>query len=80
MLTSEGYKRKAENCRRLALSSRDNWAHNILLEMADLWDELAAKKAKVEMRSEGQSDSQITRQVMVPENLIVSHHNQGSGR
>jgi hypothetical protein len=57
MLSSSEYKRKAENCRRLAKESPDTWAQSVLSEMAEFWDTLAARKAKVEKTKNAEPDA-----------------------
>jgi hypothetical protein len=57
MLSSSEYKRKAEDCRRLAKESPDNWAQSVLLEMSDFWDALAARKAKIEKTKNAEPDA-----------------------
>jgi hypothetical protein len=52
MPTSEGYRRKAEECRRLAELAADERERASHIKVATQWDQLATRMAEVEAAKE----------------------------
>jgi hypothetical protein len=48
MPTAEVYKRRAEECRRIAEQVQDSIERETILRMAEQWDRLARRKAQIE--------------------------------